>query len=549
MTDLPSGPSVDPRLRDYLVAELDRAERDFPLLPRPARRSAGRRLAAGVALAVVTVVAVVIGPRLLPAVSVGPGAIQIGTDGVPVSIDGEPVLRGDQITARSTTSGSFLAGGTLMLGSDPCPDPTVASGTPCDEWWKLAGAPGAGPQFSLNGMTAAPGFVRTSGALTVVRVERFTGGSSGPSLCTDCQGTLTVGTVAWRKPTKGPMPDNASPPQGGPTYGALVPDFVSAWARDGATIAGYVPKRYLIGPFDPLPGTPSSPPQSEPAPVYADDLTTLVGYMVPGSGFEPLGSSVPPAGPSGSVAPTPLVSAAPSSDPTVDCGRLGIVACEQVIALARVGRESELATTSRIVADDSCAPSVVCDRLYPFDSIVVFVTAGVDTTGWYSFHVTGLEYSVPTKAEAWLPDLPAHVIERLITASSPLATSGPSSGGWGPLAVVPPQDGADTARTEGTLRITDTCVFLATSGGDVLLVWPADRTTWNAQARTISFANFDGSSVGAGDGTPVVLGGSGDSNEDSGTTTEAWMARTPWVARPADSCPVESRWWVGALTR
>ena len=32
---------------------------------------------------------------------------------------------------------------------------------------------------------------------------------------------------------------------------------------------------------------------------------------------------------------------------------------------------------------------------------------------------------------------------------------------WGPLAVIPAQDGADTARTEGTLRITNTCVFLA----------------------------------------------------------------------------------------
>ena len=129
------------------------------------------------------------------------------------------------------------------------------------------------------------------------------------------------------------------------------------------------------------------------------------------------------------------------------------------------------------------------------------------------------------------------------------APGGPSSGGWGPLAVVPPQGGADTARTEGELRITDSCVFLATRGGHVLLLWPADRTTWNAQARTIAFSNYDGSTVSAGDGTAVVLGGSGDRNEESGTTTEAWLARTPWVARPAGSCPVASRWWVGALTR
>lgn len=137
----------------------------------------------------------------------------------------------------------------------------------------------------------------------------------------------------------------------------------------------------------------------------------------------------------------------------------------------------------------------------------------------------------------------------LAESASPVTPSSGSGGIWGPLAVVPPQEGADTARTEGTLRITDTCVFLVTPGGPSLLVWPADRTTWNAQTRAISFANFDGSTVSAGDGTPVVLGGSGDSNADSGATTEAWLARTPWVARPAVSCPVESRWWVGALMR
>lgn len=137
-------------------------------------------------------------------------------------------------------------------------------------------------------------------------------------------------------------------------------------------------------------------------------------------------------------------------------------------------------------------------------------------------------------------------------SSTPSVVPGesPSSGsGWGPLAVVPPQGGADTARNEGTLRITETCVVLVTRGGPVLLVWPADRTTWNAEERSIAFANYDGSTVTASDGAYVVVGGSGDSNEESGMTTEAWLARTPWVARPAASCPLEARWWVGALTR
>jgi hypothetical protein len=137
----------------------------------------------------------------------------------------------------------------------------------------------------------------------------------------------------------------------------------------------------------------------------------------------------------------------------------------------------------------------------------------------------------------------------LADSATPATPSNGSGATWGPLAVVPPQDGADTARTEGTLRIADACVFLDQPGGPSLLVWPADRTTWDGTSRTVTFANFDGSPVSARDGTTVVLGGSGDSNSESGTTTEAWLARTSWVAPPAASCPVESRWWVGAVIR
>jgi hypothetical protein len=43
-------------------------------------------------------------------------------------------------------------------------------------------------------------------------------------------------------------------------------------------------------------------------------------------------------------------------------------------------------------------------------------------------------------------------------------STGPSADPWGPLAVIPPEGGADTARTEGTLRITDECVFPEAQG-------------------------------------------------------------------------------------
>ncbi len=55
----------------------------------------------------------------------------------------------------------------------------------------------------------------------------------------------------------------------------------------------------------------------------------------------------------------------------------------------------------------------MCDRKYPFDAIVVFVTAGADTTGWYSAEVVGLEYDQPTKVVAWQGNVPAHIVARL----------------------------------------------------------------------------------------------------------------------------------------
>lgn len=118
---------------------------------------------------------------------------------------------------------------------------------------------------------------------------------------------------------------------------------------------------------------------------------------------------------------------------------------------------------------------------------------------------------------------------------------------WGPLAVIPPQGGADTGRAEGTLRITDTCVFLESRGEVELLVWPADRTTWSGESRAITFENFDGSVATLGDGDHVVLGGGGDREAESGISGKEWVRRTDWVAPPDLSCPLDPRWGVGAV--
>jgi hypothetical protein len=123
-----------------------------------------------------------------------------------------------------------------------------------------------------------------------------------------------------------------------------------------------------------------------------------------------------------------------------------------------------------------------------------------------------------------------------------------STSAWGPLAVVPPSSGVMEALTAGTLRITDACVFLEEPGGNIaLLVWPADRTAWNAEEQAITLENLDGSAVTLRDGDPVSLGGGGDSVAESGVSGEEWVRQTDWVAPPAPSCPIDAHWYVGEI--
>jgi hypothetical protein len=140
-------------------------------------------------------------------------------------------------------------------------------------------------------------------------------------------------------------------------------------------------------------------------------------------------------------------------------------------------------------------------------------------------------------------------------SASPTGSPSPDAK-WGPLAVIEPEDGSDSARNEGTIRITESCVFLERNTRQLLLVWPADRTTWNAERRTVAFKNYEsegdpesGATVSVGNGTHVVVGGSGGTRDASGQTKEEWLASREWVARPAASCPLDEWWTVGGLTR
>ncbi len=105
----------------------------------------------------------------------------------------------------------------------------------------------------------------------------------------------------------------------------------------------------------------------------------------------------------------------------------------------------------------------------------------------------------------------------------------------------------DTTSFGGTLRVTDTCVFLESGGEVALLFWPADRTTWEAESRAITFENLDGNVATVADGDHVVLGGGGAGEAESGISGEEWVRRTDWVAPPDLSCPLDPRWGVGAV--
>lgn len=100
--------------------------------------------------------------------------------------------------------------------------------------------------------------------------------------------------------TKGTMPP---PGPNGKVDAGAAPDFIAvAWRDD--SIVGYVRKEALLPPESAGPGRPSEPPW----PVYAEDLRTIVGELVPGKGFIPLG--VDPA-----AVPNIPVEQAPSNEP------------------------------------------------------------------------------------------------------------------------------------------------------------------------------------------------------------------------------------------
>jgi hypothetical protein len=97
---------------------------------------------------------------------------------------------------------------------------------------------------------------------------------------------MMIAAAAAEPANKGPIPDAGFLPSG-ELDARLVPDFVSVYGRDGVSIAGYVPKAYLLRTN--MPSVSKEVPRLPDIPVYGEDLTSLVGHMVPDKGFVPLG--------------------------------------------------------------------------------------------------------------------------------------------------------------------------------------------------------------------------------------------------------------------
>lgn len=83
---------------------------------------------------------------------------------------------------------------------------------------------------------------------------------------------------------------------------------------------------------------------------------------------------------------------------------------------------------------------------------------------------------------------------------------------WGPLAVLPVGTG-ERARSEGFLRVLDGCmVLVAPNGDETMLIWPSERTRWDAATGAVRYINRDDTvvtvhvdeyvAVGGGEGPP-----------------------------------------------
>lgn len=129
---------------------------------------------------------------------------------------------------------------------------------------------------------------------------------------------------------------------------------------------------------------------------------------------------VPPSATAPSSAPTsspraaePSTPATAAGSPAVTCTGITPESCQKAIGLVRDIQPLEVAEALVILVADVCPPTVACDRLYPFDSIVVLVPPASASWAQVAFQVVGK--IGPERVESWSGALPQHVAALLPT--------------------------------------------------------------------------------------------------------------------------------------
>jgi len=114
------------------------------------------------------------------------------------------------------------------------------------------------------------------------------------------------------------------------------------------------------------------------------------------------------------------------TEPTILCGRHDEDRCHRAVDLVAAEAPAAVAAASAIVVDDACAQYVLCDRFYPFMSVVVLVPAD-RTVEPLPFLVVGTDYW-PEEVREWAGPLPEHVVELVESVRvEPTVPTGPPS--------------------------------------------------------------------------------------------------------------------------
>jgi hypothetical protein len=110
-------------------------------------------------------------------------------------------------------------------------------------------------------------------------------------------------------------------------------------------------------------------------------------------------------------------------EPTLACGQINQEDCEASVEIVR-GQDAAAVDGARaIVVDDVCAPTMICDRVYPFHVLVVLIPVNTDEP-IQAFNVVGSDG--PEEILASPPSIPPH-IQDLIATVSPSPQPEPSA--------------------------------------------------------------------------------------------------------------------------